>query len=90
MQSRPIFHSSLLSKDILILKKEYNIMVPRSLAHFMLFKSTEAKHGAHSISRRVRPGHFHMFDTRMDYVLSSQLAGTVSGDKHTNGLRMWL
>lgn len=58
-------------------------MVPISLAHLMLFKSTEAKHGAHSISRRVRPGHFHKFEARMDYVLSFWLVGAIS-EKQTH------
>lgn len=61
-------------------------MIPRSLARFMLFKSTEAEHGAHSISRRVRPGHFHKFEARMDYVLSFRLARAISTNKHINGL----
>lgn len=65
-------------------------MVPRSLAHLMLFKSTEAKHAAHSISRRVRSGHFHKFEVRMDYVLSFRLAGAISKNKHINGLQRWL
>lgn len=65
-------------------------MVSRSLDHFMLFKNTEAKCGAHSISRRVRPGHFHKFEARMNYVLSFRLARAISKNKHINGLRRWL
>lgn len=61
-------------------------MVPRSLAHLMLFKITEAKQGAHSNSRSVRVGHFHKFKARMDYVLSFWLAGAISKNKHINGL----